>query len=81
MALTDPWSGEDDDTGYDYYDTPSGNIWRPDAGPPLTTTHRGRASAGPQIRYDPDRTGCAAAALRADAVITYLIGDLASTAV
>jgi hypothetical protein len=32
MALTDPWSGEDDDTGYDYYDTPSGNIWRP-AGP------------------------------------------------
>ncbi len=22
MALTDPWSGEDDDTGYDYYDTP-----------------------------------------------------------
>jgi hypothetical protein len=29
MALTDPWSGEDEDTGYDYYDTPSGNIWRP----------------------------------------------------
>ena len=29
MALTDPWSGEDDDTGYDYYDTPSGNSWRP----------------------------------------------------
>jgi hypothetical protein len=28
MALTDPWSGEDD-TGYDCYDTPSGNIWRP----------------------------------------------------
>jgi|SRR5712691_2763456 len=27
--LTDPWSGEDDDTDYDYYDTPSGNIWRP----------------------------------------------------
>ena len=27
MALTDPWSGEDDDTGY-HYDTPSGNIWR-----------------------------------------------------
>jgi hypothetical protein len=26
MALTDPWSGEDDDTDYDYYDTPSGNI-------------------------------------------------------
>ena len=29
MALTDPWSGEDDNTDYDYYDTPSGNIWRP----------------------------------------------------
>ena len=29
MTLTDPWSGEDDDTDYDYYDTPSGNIWRP----------------------------------------------------
>ena len=27
--LTDPWSGEDDDTDYDYYGTPSGNIWRP----------------------------------------------------
>jgi len=29
-------SGEDDDTGYDYDDTPPGNIWRPDAepGPP-----------------------------------------------
>jgi hypothetical protein len=39
MALTDPRPGEDDDTGcdddtdYDYYDTPSGNIWRPDAEP------------------------------------------------
>jgi hypothetical protein len=22
-------SGEDDDTGYDYHDTPPGNIWRP----------------------------------------------------
>ena len=33
MALTDPWSGEDDDTDYDYYDTPSGNIWRPGAAP------------------------------------------------
>jgi hypothetical protein len=30
--LTDPWSGEDD-TGYDYYDTPSGSIWRPGAEP------------------------------------------------
>jgi hypothetical protein len=32
MALTDPWSGEDD-TGYGYDDTPSGNIWRPGAEP------------------------------------------------
>ena len=28
MTLTDPWSGEDD-SDYDYDDTPSGNIWRP----------------------------------------------------
>ena len=33
MALTGPRSGEDNDTGYDYYDTPSGNIWRPGAEP------------------------------------------------
>ena len=33
MALTDPWSGEDHDTGYDYDDTPSGSIWRPGAEP------------------------------------------------
>jgi hypothetical protein len=33
MALTDPWSGEDDDTGYDYDDMPSGNFWRPGAEP------------------------------------------------
>jgi hypothetical protein len=33
MALTDPWSGEDDNTGYDYYHTPSCNIWRPGAEP------------------------------------------------
>jgi hypothetical protein len=31
MAPIDPWPGKDDDTDYDYYDTPSGNIWRPDA--------------------------------------------------
>ena len=48
MALTDPWSGEDDDTDYDYYDTPSGNIWRPGAGPgqPPAANPGGRA-AGP----------------------------------
>jgi hypothetical protein len=47
-ALTDPWSGEDDDTGYDYYDTPSGNIWRPGAEPgqPPAPSPGGRA-AGP----------------------------------
>jgi len=46
MALTDPWSGEDDDTGYDYYDTPSGNIWRPGAEPgqPPATSPGGRAA-------------------------------------
>jgi hypothetical protein len=32
MALTDPWSGEDD-TDCDYYDTPSGNLWCPDDEP------------------------------------------------
>ena len=30
VALTDLWSGEDDDTDYD---TPSGNTWRPAAEP------------------------------------------------
>jgi hypothetical membrane protein len=47
MALTDPWSGEDD-TDYDYYDTPSGNIWRPgpEPGQPPATNPGGRA-AGP----------------------------------
>lgn len=41
-------SGEDDDTDYDYYDTPSGNIWRPRAEPgqPPATSPGGRA-AGP----------------------------------
>ncbi len=31
MAPTGPWPGQDDDTGHDCFDTPSGNIWRPDA--------------------------------------------------
>jgi hypothetical protein len=41
-------SGEDDDTGYDYDDTPPGNIWRPGAGPgqPPAANPGGRA-AGP----------------------------------
>jgi len=40
-------SGEDDDTGYDYYDTPSGNIWRPGAGPgqPPAANPGGRVAA------------------------------------
>jgi hypothetical protein len=33
MGLIIPWSTQDDDTDYDYYDTPSGNIWRPGADP------------------------------------------------
>jgi hypothetical protein len=32
-ALAPAQSGEDDDTDDGYYDTPSGNIWRPGAGP------------------------------------------------
>ena len=45
----DPWSGEDDDTDYGYYDTPSGNIWRPgtEPGQPPATGQGGRA-AGPR---------------------------------
>ena len=37
-AVADPWAGSEDDTDLDYYDTPSGNIWRLDAQP-------GRAAA------------------------------------
>jgi len=48
--LTDPWSGEDDDTGYGYYDTPSGNIWRPGAEPgqPPATNPGGRPAPRPR---------------------------------
>jgi hypothetical protein len=47
MALTDPWSGKDD-THYGYYDTPSGNIWRPgpEPGQPPTTNPGGRRATG-----------------------------------
>jgi hypothetical protein len=48
MALTDPWSGQDDDTDYDYYDTPSGNIWRPGADPGQPSgAAPGRPDTGP----------------------------------
>lgn len=48
MAPTDPWSGEDDDTGYDHYDTPSGNIWRPGAEPGQPCGDQpGRPDTGP----------------------------------
>ncbi len=33
MAPTDPWPDGGDDTDLDYYDTPAGNIWRPDTQP------------------------------------------------
>jgi hypothetical protein len=44
--LTLAQTGEDDDTDYDYYDTPSGNIWRPGAEPgqPPATNPGGRAA-------------------------------------
>jgi hypothetical protein len=55
MALTDPWSGEDDDTGYDYYDTPSGNIWRPGAEPGQPSRDEpGRPGRGASASF-PDR--------------------------
>jgi hypothetical protein len=48
MAQTDPWSGENDDTDYDYYDTPSGNIWRPGAEPGQPPGDQpGRPDTGP----------------------------------
>jgi hypothetical protein len=55
MALTDPWSGEDDDTDYDYYDTPSGNIWRPGAEPGQPSGDEpGRPGGGACLSF-PDR--------------------------
>jgi hypothetical protein len=48
MAPTDPWPGEDDDTGYDYHDTPSGNIRRPSAEPGQPSGDEpGRPDTGP----------------------------------
>jgi hypothetical protein len=61
MALTDPRPGEDDDTGcdddtdYDYYDTPSGNIWRPGAEPGQPPGDEpGRPGRGASLSF-PDR--------------------------
>jgi hypothetical protein len=56
MALTDPWSGEDDDTDYD---TPSGNIWRPGAEPGQPSGNEpgrpgGRPGRGASLSF-PDR--------------------------
>jgi hypothetical protein len=59
MALTDPWSGEDDDAGYDYYDTPSGNIWRPGDQPRAAPRRRTRA-AGPLPGRSSSPSPCAA---------------------
>jgi hypothetical protein len=36
-AAAGPWAGEEDDTDLDYYDTPSGNIWRLDTQPGKAT--------------------------------------------
>ncbi len=47
-------SGEDDDTNYDYYDTPSGNIWRPGAGPG-SLRRRTRAARVAALVPFPDR--------------------------
>ena len=62
MALTDPWSSKDD-TGYGYYDTPSGNIWRPrpEPGQPPATNPGGRPA--PQPRSGGRRTTGRTAAL------------------
>jgi len=47
-GLAPAQSGEDDDTGYGYDDTPSGNIWRPGAEPgqPPATNPGGRRATG-----------------------------------
>ena len=57
MALTDPWSGEDHDTDYDYDDTPSGNIWRPGAAPRQPSGSARLPVSDWQIRWrrQPDR--------------------------
>ena len=48
-------SGEDDDTGYDYYDAPSGNIWRPGAEPGQPSgAEPGRQGRGASLSF-PDR--------------------------
>lgn len=72
MALTDPWSGEDD-TDCDYYDTPSGNIWCPDDEPGQQApgyepgARVAYASSATTTRPEPDltaRTGTAAVITR-----------------
>ena len=64
MAPAGPWPGQDEDTDCDYYDTPSGNIWRPDSAP-------GTVAAQPTLAVNagsgrgPTRLGYGAAALTA----------------
>jgi hypothetical protein len=61
MALTDPWSGEDDDTDCDYYDTPSGNILAPrrraPGSPPATNPGPPARSPAAKRRPGSDRPG------------------------
>jgi hypothetical protein len=60
--LTDPWSGEDDDTHYGYDDTLSGSIWRPAPTPGSLrrpTRAAGRPARSPAAKRRPacDRPG------------------------
>ena len=51
MAPADPWCGQDDDTDYDYYDTPFGKIWRPGIAPGAVTAQPAlTVNAGPGRR-------------------------------
>lgn len=71
--LTDPWSGEDDDTGYGYDDTPSGSIWRPDAEPGQPpAANPGRARSRVRVMNDTDWARLADAQLTHDSVTASL---------
>ena len=66
--LTDPWSGEDDDTGYGYCDTPSGNLWRPGAEPAASGDQPGRPGGRPAPRR---RSGSRHATGRTAALVPF----------